>query len=267
MSIATFHDLSGCLVELVPDAGIGLSGSNLITWTDQSGSANSATLANAIANGFATATGPIYSANDAAFGGKPSIVWGNPATSCLDCPLISPSIQSPFTFLWAGCEQSQLNNGSRSIGDRLPTASSATNSRVTVFRANGTTTSPEDSLLIGVGSTTPAATASRRIAQANMRRPFIEAVIYRASAVATVVHNGIVRAHRAVPTTGGGPPFFSGMRFGRDFTNAVDGQEWTGPLSLFVLYNRELSRSELKDAMALASSKCGIPIVTGRLAA
>lgn len=65
----------------------------------------------------------------------------------------------------------------------------------------------------------------------------------------------------------GTPTGMAGFKIGRDFTNAVDGQEWTGPLSLFVAYSRELTRAELKDAIVLAGSKCGIPIVTGRVAA
>jgi hypothetical protein len=68
-------------------------------------------------------------------------------------------------------------------------------------------------------------------------------------------------------TQTGTPTGLTGVRFCRDFTNSVDGQEWIGQFSLFVLYSRELTFAELKDSMLLARSKCGITWATGRVAA
>lgn len=260
MTIAAFTDLSGCELCLVPDAGIGLSGSNLITWSDQSGLARHASVATAVADGFATATGPIYSANDAAFAGKPSITWGSPNTSCLAIASFT-NIPAPCTFILAGHETSGQTAISRLAFDRLASKGAANGTRWQI-----TASTPFDSFAPLWGPSSPVGSAGRRIVSANMRISFVAACVYRSSTFGIVVHNGIVRANRTMAATAT-PPAFGGLRLGRSFGNAVDGQEWTGPLSLFVLYSRELSFSELKDVTLLAGSKCGITWPAGRLAA
>lgn len=266
MTIAAFTDLAACELCLVPDAGIGLSGSNLITWSDQSGKVRDASVANAVTDGFAAATGPVYSASDVDFANAPSVTYGGATTSCLATPLFTV-IPPPLTFIIAGRDQSALNTLARVAFDRLALAAAAT--RWSLFRGAGSTTSPNDSLLVGpYASSAPVASAARRVAAANLRGKFVVALIYRSATFGGLVHNGIVRAFRAMPQSGT-PTGFAGMRIGRDTGNVAggNGQEWTGQLSLCVAYSRELSMSEIKDAMLLARTKCGITWATARAAA
>lgn len=263
MTIATFHDLSGCLIELVPDAGIGLTGSNLTTWSDQSGNASNASVANAVTDGFATATGPLYTASDGTMNGAPSLTWGS-GTDVLATALLT-SVPAPHTFLVSGVDRSAASAPtlSRYMGDCLFASPRGVPDRVTFFRPGSTSGGPFDMVPQGYAG----AIAARRCAP-DLRRPFVALVINRPSGVCTVIVNGRVYEHRTL-TLSTAPPRFSGIKLGKDFTNTVgaNGQIWTGLLSLYVFWNRELTFAEAKDAMLLARTKCGVSWATGRAAA
>lgn len=260
MTLAAFTDLSGCAVALQPDAGITLSGSNLTVWADQSGSGRDASVATVIADGYAAATGPIYAAADVDFNSKPSITWGTPNTSAMAIANYT-AVPAPCTFIVAGRDQSALGTTGRILFDKLAANGAALQPRW--FRAGGNLGAPTDVNGLMWNTTSPPTLSPRRIVGANMRERFVQGVLFRSSTSGMVVHNGVVRADRAMPAL---PtvPSFSGLRLGRDSSNAIDNQEWTGQLSLFVLYSRELKVDELRDALALAGSICGISWAPGR---
>lgn len=77
-ALKSYTDIANCAIWFDSLGGLTLSGTDITAWADQSGAgiASPATLANGIADNVATAVAPTYVASDAAFDGKPSIVWG-----------------------------------------------------------------------------------------------------------------------------------------------------------------------------------------------
>jgi hypothetical protein len=256
MTIATFHDLPGCELELVPDAGITLAGSLVSVQADQSGHGRDASIANAIADGLATATGPVYAASDATFGGKPSITYNMSAlTDCLATPNFGIDIDAPWTLLIAGRWQNPQGGSGGSVSTKLAALSSLY-ANISVFHLAAFGPFDADPSIWNFA--VPIATTPRRIVSADMIAPFVMCLAVRSTTFGTVYHNGMERARRAMPAVANNSVLFRGARLGVN---------WRGQLPLMVLYSRELSRSEAKDAMLLAGSKCGITWATGRRAA
>lgn len=264
MTIAAFTDLSGCEIALVPDAGITLAGSLVSVQADQSGHGRDASIANAVANGFTTATGPTYAASDAAFGSKPSITYSL-ATDCLATANFGADIAPPWTVITAGRSKAPSAD-SRIIYDTIAgLAGGYSNIGVLTSKNWGPTdvnaaiwnfTAPVDPL------------EPRRIVGANLQIPFVLGIAVRSTTFGTVTHNGVVRARRTMIAPAAGAQLMRGVRLGN--SSATLGSSalcWIGQLPLFVLYSRELSLSELKDAMLLAGSKCGVSWPAGRAVA
>lgn len=262
MSIATFHDLSSCELELVPDAGLTLAGSVLTAQADQSGHGRNATVANAIADGFTLATGPTYNATDPAFGNKPSITYAN---NCLATVNVGADITPPWTAIFAGCGTMAAGD-SRVAWDTLTGLSVAYSSFGPFYTRNF---GPMDMNATQWNFVAPADPQEiRRIVGCNLRAPFVVAIAVRAPTFGTVVHNGRVRACRTMLAPAAGAQLIRGVRVGNSsFATGSATGSWLGNLPLFVLYSRELGWSELKDATTLAGAKCGISWPTGRAAA
>lgn len=249
-AISSYTQIANCVAWFDTLAGLSVSGGNTLTsWTDQSGVSAPATVAQAIANGLASAIGPTYTPSDPDFAGMPSLGWGTGET-VLDAPLLAADLAAPLTFLMCG-----KFTGTQSASGRFmftgPPGPAVTR------RCNAGNPSTGFGLPTEIVITAGVGTLALNLIKTDSTMPFVASFSFDANQnVRTTAGRQIISRFRDPVLTA--LRTHSGWRFGRSGTNATVTAGWIGKFNALVAYNRFLTEGEIILASDLMMRRQGV---------